>query len=240
MRVKSKAELKALEAAGKVNPRVAAILRKHLEDSQRVVPSDVAPRGMHTHKHASATTNNARKAAREHFYVFPEWDKSPDPEVMLYRACVARWGRAFEGGLCVYELGFQVHSDYFGSKPKRWFIDTAIPKYRIAIECDGYQYHSSLDAIKRDHLKNEFLHRHGWLVFRVGNARIKKDIDTFLDSVEHAMRFRTAGTWKTHAFKGTKQRASYRSLLLSWEPCEHNAPTPELYTLPSAELQKYG
>lgn len=159
---------------------------------------------------SSVASDLSKREARKHFYTLPEYDKDPDPAVVLYRACVRRWGRLADGGDVVYELTIRA--------PRGFVFDVALPRYRIAVEFDGFQYHSSKEAIQRDHAKTEQAARLGWLVFRVGKARVKHDIDTFLDSIQHAMDSAIYGDVTLRFFSGTSKSASFRSQLLSWKP----------------------
>ena len=51
-------------------------------------------------------------------------------------------------------------------------IDFAIPKKKIAIEVDGFKWHSSKEAMKKDRFKNYMLKREGWLVLRIKEEEI--------------------------------------------------------------------
>lgn len=45
-------------------------------------------------------------------------------------------------------------------------VDFAYPAQRVAIEVDGYESHSSLDAFRRDRVRQNDLVEAGWLVLR--------------------------------------------------------------------------
>lgn len=170
---------------------------------------EIACSGRHK-RFDAVSTDQALRKTRSEYYTLPEYDINPDPAVVLYRACVARWGRYYEGGLVLSELMIK--------EPRSFLLDIALVNYRIAIEFDGYQFHSSLDATKNDHAKSEQFGRLGWIIFRIGKQRVMKDLDSFLDSIEQAMKNVPSGTASVRRFKGTRQRASFNSLLLRWEP----------------------
>lgn len=47
-----------------------------------------------------------------------------------------------------------------------YWIDFAIPKHKLALECDGYQYHSSEKARLHDRNRDVYMKRAGWKVMR--------------------------------------------------------------------------
>lgn len=49
----------------------------------------------------------------------------------------------------------------------RFFVDFANPVARVAIECDGYEYH--LDKVK-DRARDAWLEENGWTVYRITGA----------------------------------------------------------------------
>lgn len=61
----------------------------------------------------------------------------------------------------------------------RYRIDIAIIKKgkKIAIECDGYKYHSTYEQKLHDEKKNVFLESKGWKVLRFTGKEIYHDAD---------------------------------------------------------------
>lgn len=159
----------------------------------------------------SVAADRDKRQQRAHFYVLPEYDPSPDPAVVLYRTCVKKWGRYFDGGEVVWELTI--------ANPRRFSFDLALPRYRIAIEFDGFQYHSTKDSIKRDHEKTEQIATLGWLLFRIGKSRVMDEsaLGAFLDSVDFAMCNAVEGLADVELYGGVKSK-SFRSQLKSWKP----------------------
>jgi hypothetical protein len=195
--------------AGKAKTKAVKCMGADGKAAAIALPTETSNDGKHKRHSAVSQDRNLRKG-REHFYTLPEYDTNPDPAVVLYRACIKRWGRYYDGGLVVHELAIRA--------PRGFICDIALVNYRIAIEFDGYQFHSGLNDIKRDHAKTEQLSSLGWLVFRVGKERVTNDINSFLDRVEQAMAQSQFGEVGLKRFKGTKKRASFNSMLLSWEP----------------------
>lgn len=247
MKIRNQQELDAWVNQGRVNANVAKQLIGHFESSntsssslrasQVVTPPKQTSR--HEKKYVGSEAELALRRSRAEYYTLPEFDTKADPAVLLYRACVRRWGRAYEGGLVVYELGIDVPTAITGTnKSKRWYADVAIPKHRICIEFDGYAHHTGLDAFKSDHLKTEHLHRLGWYVFRVGTQRVKNDVETFLDSVDSLMTAVGTGEWRSHVFPGTARSRSFKSLLLEWKL--ERPPSADCNTYLHERMEKYG
>jgi len=66
-------------------------------------------------------------------------------------------------------------------KPQYWIgkyrIDLAFEKERLAIECDGKDWHSSESQKENDRQKDEFLKGHGWKVLRIKGSDIFRRAD---------------------------------------------------------------
>ena len=54
------------------------------------------------------------------------------------------------------------------------FVDFANPVAKVAIECDGAAYHINK---QKDAIRDEFLSRLGWTVYRISGADCRKDFD---------------------------------------------------------------
>lgn len=65
-------------------------------------------------------------------------------------------------------------------------VDFAFPERKLAVECDGYRYHSSSDDKKRDAKRDAFLKRRGWRVLRLTGDDIRNDIDACLRKISDA------------------------------------------------------
>lgn len=66
----------------------------------------------------------------------------------------------------------------------KFFIDIAIPKYKLAIECDGKAYHSSPDQKRHDERKNRYLRKNGWSVLRFSGSDIHSKLGNCLKRIE--------------------------------------------------------
>jgi very-short-patch-repair endonuclease len=66
-----------------------------------------------------------------------------------------------------------------------YYIDLALPRYRLAIECDGKAFHSSPKQKARDKKRTSFLYRHGWKhVIRFSGSDINRNPDKCVDRIE--------------------------------------------------------
>lgn len=214
MRIQNLQQLNKMKREGGISASLYQRLAAELESAEVKAKTPSRPKTMHSSKYNSTQAEQQKRAAQKEFCMLPEYifkTSDLDPEVLLYRAAVNRWGRAYEGGEVVYQLTIR--------NPKSYSLDVALPRYRVAIEVDGYTHHSGLDAFKRDHDKIAQFAEIGWIVMRAGNALIKDtaSLNSFLDRVESACRHRESGLWETHKFSGTRKRASFNSMLLSWE-----------------------
>lgn len=62
-------------------------------------------------------------------------------------------------------------------------VDIAWPEVKVAIEVDGYGYHSSRSAMDRDHRKQNALVLQGWKVLRISWDRVHRDPDGFVAEI---------------------------------------------------------
>ncbi|MBH8597295.1 MULTISPECIES: endonuclease domain-containing protein [unclassified Thermoactinomyces] len=69
----------------------------------------------------------------------------------------------------------------------KYFIDIAIPKYRIAIETDGHDYHSSYQQRAHDRRKDQFLESRGWKVLRFTGSQVNGRLRWVLAQVHKAV-----------------------------------------------------
>ena len=66
--------------------------------------------------------------------------------------------------------------------------DFAFPYLRIAIYCDGYEYHWERDPFQKDRQQARALQLQGWLVLRFAGSEILNDTDAVVRTVEKAIR----------------------------------------------------
>jgi len=66
----------------------------------------------------------------------------------------------------------------------RYRIDIAFPQYKLAVECDGRQFHSTKEAMERDRRKDNYLRSNGWTVIRISGRTINKSLPTAVKRIE--------------------------------------------------------
>jgi very-short-patch-repair endonuclease len=64
-----------------------------------------------------------------------------------------------------------------------YIIDMFIPKYNLAIECDGDYWHSSKEAIQRDIRKNKYIEAKNIKLFRFWGSEIKNNLSSCIDKL---------------------------------------------------------
>ena len=96
-------------------------------------------------------------------------------ELRLYNALVKR--------------GYKVVTQY-PCGPYR--IDIALPKYRLAIECDGRKYHSTPEQKRHDRRKDRYLRKHGWSVMRVKGKQINGELPKVIARIERKIESMTS------------------------------------------------
>ncbi|MGV0800245.1 DUF559 domain-containing protein, partial [Mycolicibacterium elephantis] len=68
-----------------------------------------------------------------------------------------------DGGLAPTELQYEIVDRDF----RTWRVDFAWPECRLAVEYDGFDWHSDQDQFRRDRLKRAALQEVGWSVLSV-------------------------------------------------------------------------
>ena len=64
-----------------------------------------------------------------------------------------------------------------------FIIDFALIDKKIAIECDGEKWHTSLKAMKKDRFRDWMLKRAGWKTLRFSGQQIMNDIDRCIENI---------------------------------------------------------
>lgn len=70
--------------------------------------------------------------------------------------------------------------------------DFAFPDAKIAIFCDGYQWHKDYEPFRKDRYQSRELQLKGWLVLRFTGREINDDIDGVLHTIDRAIADRNA------------------------------------------------
>lgn len=78
------------------------------------------------------------------------------------------------------QAGYTVHTQYLIAG---YIVDLVLKRERIAIECDGAQYHSSPDQKRNDQKKSWVLSKAGWKVLRFSGRQINQNMNRVLESV---------------------------------------------------------
>lgn len=82
--------------------------------------------------------------------------------------------------LALKKEGYRVKSEYeiYGYQ-----VDLVLKKYRIAIECDGKEYHSSAHQKKLDWKKSAVLRKHSWTVLRFTGKQINTNLQNCVEQI---------------------------------------------------------
>ena len=82
--------------------------------------------------------------------------------------------------------------EYVGAVPgRRYRIDVALVEDRIAVECDGWQYHGKFkSAHESDRERQNHMAVAGWLVLRFTAGQIFKDLEGVSATIEKAVQQR--------------------------------------------------
>jgi very-short-patch-repair endonuclease len=70
----------------------------------------------------------------------------------------------------------------------RYSIDLALPKYGIAVECDGLIWHSSPEAVAKDKRRDAFLASKGWKTLRFTDKEINENPDRVVNLVMYEIK----------------------------------------------------
>ena len=76
--------------------------------------------------------------------------------------------------------------------------DFAFPDMQIAIYCDGFKWHESRKAFKRDRLQSRELQLQDWIVLRFAGSEIKYDSEMVVETIQRAIARRDGQrTWRS-------------------------------------------
>jgi len=75
------------------------------------------------------------------------------------------------------------------TKNKLYYLDFALfcKERNLDVECDGDEYHLSVDAVKYDKKRNNDLTKLGWVVLRYHTEQIKENIDNIIGEVKETI-----------------------------------------------------
>jgi len=70
----------------------------------------------------------------------------------------------------------------------KYKIDIAFPVAKLAIECDGAEYHrSNIQQLERDQKRDIYLARKGWRTMRFAGIEIRRDIKFCIKKIKEAI-----------------------------------------------------
>lgn len=108
---------------------------------------------------------------------------NPDPSVALHIALLKEFGSWHDGGELVEEMILPGHE-------VRFRFDFCLPRYKFAIEVDGFGYHRDLKSFKRDREKQKHALIKGWVVHRLTSSNIKNEFPVLLPDIKEMIKHR--------------------------------------------------
>ena len=113
---------------------------------------------------------------------------SYDPGVKLHTALV----KAF-GSVHLKRNGEIAHEVVIAGSSRAFRYDHLHVPSRTFIEFDGWRNHSTLSSFKADRTKEKQGLLHGFIVVRVTNEEVRKNIDSLIDDIKRIIAYR--GQW---------------------------------------------
>lgn len=109
---------------------------------------------------------------------FMEKDTRPTPELTPHQKCES-W---IEHRLLTQLLrkGYKVDTQVPCGKYR---IDIVLTDYKIAIECDGKEFHSTPDQKRYDKNRSNYLRKHGYSVWRFTGSQIMGDMEKTMKTI---------------------------------------------------------
>ena len=90
-------------------------------------------------------------------------------------------------------LRFQHVIDYYDMPVT--IPDFALPKDKIAIYCDGYEFHKDPDPFQKDRQQSRDLQLQGWSVLRFSGSEILHDTDAVVATIQRAINQKANKRW---------------------------------------------
>lgn len=87
-----------------------------------------------------------------------------------------------EAGITGWRTNFELRID-----GRTFFLDLAFPKLRLAIEINGFEWHSRREAFEKDHQRRNEVNLDGWLVLEFTWRMVTDDPTGFVRTVLRAM-----------------------------------------------------
>lgn len=73
----------------------------------------------------------------------------------------------------------------------KYRIDLALPRYKIAIECNGKEFQSIQAQKLHDHRKHSYLKQNGWKVLRFRGTQINGQLEKVMKKIKHEVKVTT-------------------------------------------------
>ena len=102
---------------------------------------------------------------------------NPDPSVPLHIELLREFGSWWSGGELADEMIIPGHEI-------RFRYDFCFPRYRLAIEVDGFGYHRDLESFKKDREKQKHALKKGWVVHRLTNSDLRHAFDDIIPDIK--------------------------------------------------------
>ncbi|WP_205868886.1 hypothetical protein [Mycobacterium sp. pW045] len=96
--------------------------------------------------------------------------QSGRPGIVTVRELIPLADGMLDGGLPPPELQFTIIDRNF----QAWRVDCAWPQYRVAVEYDGFDFHSSPEALRRERRKRAALQEVGWTVLSIVDDDVRR------------------------------------------------------------------
>ena len=120
-------------------------------------------------------------------------------EVHLLRALYPELGHDFQE-----DLRSQHVIDYYDMPLT--IPDFAFPKDKIAIYCDGYEFHADRGSFQKDRQQSRDLQLQGWSVLRFTGSEILNDTDSVVSTIQQAVKQKTLQKANRHSFGHVRRR----------------------------------
>lgn len=182
MRIKSVDDINQLGAHAKKQLEAVLKLQGGFNNAKRPARADdFARSSIAQAEHTSIdSTANKKKPAKvmtndggHRYCPYP----NPDPSVSLHIALLREFGSWWDNGELADEMIIPGHA-------VRFRYDFCFPRYRLAIEIDGFGYHRDLDSFKKDREKQKHALINGWVVHRLTNSDLRHAFDDIIPDIK--------------------------------------------------------
>tara|TARA_Y100000588_G_scaffold90079_1_gene96742 strand:- start:50581 stop:51153 length:573 start_codon:yes stop_codon:yes gene_type:complete len=161
-----------------------AELAKALGISEDKLQSRISSGGPKKRVSEKPKVSQARKKLQELSAVNISLLPPKEPQVILFRALVRKYGSYWSRGEMVYELRRVIPG-------RRFELDMAMPCYKIGIEMDGYRNHGlSKSGFNRDRKKWVEFQKVGWMVIPISPEQVREDLVGTIESIDKCLRER--------------------------------------------------